>query len=245
MKLKPKPGGPEMTAALAHPYVHKIVDILMRVLGNTFFKDVASFLTTYYHATQLDFVEALDDLRTNFRVFPNENGLFTPPTDIDELIQTLEALYQQDEKLVGFQRGAIVELLTARLVSLRYRPRECLSNQCFVDRRGREITGQIDIAAFSDDKNRAEGYECKMKASGTFGLASEDCDNLRALVKAAQAEEYFVHVGVVSFDSKMFVKRKLKHFYAPSYIEAYGFESIGNLRYTPSYIKPEDNIENL
>jgi hypothetical protein len=71
---------------------------------------------------------------------------------------------------------------------------------------------------------------------------SEDCDNLKALVKAAHEERYYVHVGVISFDSDRFVKMRLEHYDAPSYIKAYGLDSIIDLRSLPHYIEPDDDI---
>lgn len=242
MKLKPAPGGPEMTAALAHSHVREIVDTLFMVIDTKFFKDVALFLNTYNQRSQANFAESLEVLLSSFQVFPDENGLFTTPEYAEELLQMITALYEQDGRIVGFQRGAILELLTSRLVSSRYPAGECMSNQRFVDKHGRDITGQIDVAVLSNSRNCAEGYECKIKASGTPGLASEDCSNLRALVRAAHDEEYFVLVGVVSFDSNKIVERRLKHYDAPSYIKAYGLDSVMNLRNTPPFIEPGDDI---
>ncbi|MEO8972392.1 MAG: hypothetical protein ABI406_12420 [Ktedonobacteraceae bacterium] len=103
----------------------------------------------------------------------------------------------------------------------------------------REVTGQIDVAVLSEN-TVVEGYECKIKASG---IASEDCDNLKALVKAAHNEEYAVHVGFVSFENDKLVKAKLEYFSAPSYIDIYGLDSIQYLRDEPQYIEPDEDIE--
>ncbi|HCI81566.1 MAG TPA: hypothetical protein DHW02_17970 [Ktedonobacter sp.] len=142
--------------------------------------------------------------------------------------------------MVDFLRGAIVELLTMRLVEQRCYAGECLSDQKFLDKNGREVTGQIDVAVLSHDDKYAEGYECKIKADG---LMSEDCSNLKALVYAAHEEDYAVHVGIVAFVADRLVNRKLENFNAPSYVAAYGLDSLTQLQDTPNYVEPDDSIE--
>ena len=84
--------------------------------------------------------------------------------------------------------------------------------------------------------SKMEGsHECKIKADG---IMSEDCDNLKALVRAARNEGYYVHVGITSFVADKLVKRRLEHFDAPLYITAYGLDSITRLRNLPHYIDP-------
>jgi hypothetical protein len=243
MKLRPAPGGPEMSRALSNQYVLGIVAILRRILDQEFFRDVALFLNTYNQRSQDNFAEALADLRTSFQIFPDEDGLFTVPSFVDELIHMLEALYQYDDRTVGFLRGAIVEQLTFQPVSQRYFSGECASNHRFLDMHGREVTGQIDVAALSHINYFAEGYECKIRARSTYGLMSEDCDNLKALARVAHDERYCVHVGVVAFDNDKLVRMRLLHFNAPPYIKAYGLNSIIDLRTLPQYIEPDDDLE--
>lgn len=86
----------------------------------------------------------------------------------------------------------------------------------------------------------AEGYECKIKADG---LMSEDCDNLKALVRAAHREDYYFHVGVTAFVADRSIKDKLEHWDTPSYIAVYGLDSLTNLRTTPDYLEPDDSVE--
>ncbi|MEO8954711.1 MAG: hypothetical protein ABI465_09080, partial [Ktedonobacteraceae bacterium] len=133
MRLKSASGGPEMTKALLNRYVLGIVAILQQVLDQEFFRDVALFLNTYNRRSQEHFANALGDLRLSFQPFPDEEGLFTVPPFIDELIHILEALYQYDDKTVGFLRGAIVERLIFQLISQRYLSDECVSNYRFLD----------------------------------------------------------------------------------------------------------------
>ncbi|MHB8598601.1 MAG: hypothetical protein ACYDER_17525 [Ktedonobacteraceae bacterium] len=227
-----------MIRALSNQYVLGIVAILLRILDQEVFRDVALFLSQYNQRTQLHFAETLRDFRTRYEDFPDEEGLFTIPDYVEKLIDMLDALYQHDERTVGFFRGAIVEQLTYQLVSLRYPSNECFSNYRFLDGHHREVTGQIDVAVLSAN-GVVEGYECKIKASG---IASEDCDNLKSLVKAAHDEEYAVHVGVVSFENDRLVKARLEYFSAPSYIEIYGLDSIQYLCDEPRYIEPDEDI---
>ena len=150
-------------------------------------------------------------------------------------------MYQHNNEFLGFLRGAVVEQLSLQLISQRCLSGECFSNQRFEDNYGKHITSQIDIAVLSDHDSGPfiEGYECKIKASG---IQSEDCDNLRALVKATHDENSYVYVGVISFENDQFVKRRLDHFNAPSYINVYGLDSIKDLSNIPEYVTPDDNI---
>ncbi len=240
MKLKPAPGGPEMVNALSDQNVRGIVTVLLQILNQEAFRNAANFLAKFNQRTQASFTEALEDLRISVQVYPDEQGLYTTPESVDAFIDMLEALYQQNERIVGFLRGAIVERLTSRLILQRCYPDECQSNQKFLDERGREVTGQIDVAVLSYNNPFAEGYECKIKADG---LMSKDCDNLKALVRAARNEDYYIHVGITSFVADKLVKSKLDHFDAPPYITAYGLDSITQLCKTPRYIEPDDILE--
>jgi len=242
MRLKPAPGSPEMIRAHSNTLVHEIVYTLLQAIDQELFRNVALFLNTYNQGSQQNFSEALSDLRTN--TLPDEEGFFSAPAYLDTLVRNLEALYQHNENTLGFLRGAILEQLALRLISQRCLSSECFSNQLFLDKYGKEVTGQIDVGALSNNEYFVEGYECKIKAKGTYGLASKDCDNLKALVRVAHDESYYVHVGVISFDSDNFVKSRLEYFDAPPYIKAYGLDSIIDLLSLPQYIEPDDDIEN-
>ena len=112
MKVKAAPGSQEMQDALRNPLVHVIVNILLQVIDETFFRRVALFLNMYTQRTQPGFKEKLQALRAYAKKYPDEKGLFAPPKYVDELLQTLDALYQQSDKIVGYRRGAIVERST-------------------------------------------------------------------------------------------------------------------------------------
>ena len=240
MKLRPAPRGPEMVNALSDQNVRDIVTMLLQILNQESFRNFANFLVKFTTRTQVNFTEALEDLRISFQSYPDAQGLYLTPESVNAFIDRLKALYQQNERMVGFLRGAIVERLTSELISQRCYAGECQSNQKFLDERGREVTGQIDVAVLSHNNSFAEGYECKTKADG---IMSEDCDNLKALVRTARNENYYVHVGFASFVADKLVKRRLEYFNAPSYIMAYGLNSITKLRNTPHYIEPDDILE--
>lgn len=230
MRLISASGSPDMQEALAHPYVQTIVTILLQVQNQNLFRLIAQFLKQHDQPTSPRFAQNLEALNNYYQRHPNSQGVFSDSTDIGVLKQTLDDLYQQHEKKIRYQRGAIVELLVRNLVCPRYRPNECLGNQRFMDERGRAITDQVDVAALSHNQYYVEGYECKIKASG---IASEDCTNLIALAKAAQERDYLANVGVVSFDNDWLVKNKIKYFDYVSYIRPYGLDSLATLQNTP------------
>ncbi len=240
MRLRPAPGSPDMRKALSNQYVLEIVTILHEVVDKEFFRDVALFLRTYTSSSQKFLKNSLDDLRNSD--FPDEDASFVSSDYVNKLINMLEALYQYDDKYLGFLRGAIVEKLAFRLISNRCIKGECFSNYYFEDMRGRRVTAQIDVAVLSrsiEDTYFAEGYECKMSPEG---VKSEDCDNLWALIKTALDEEYYVHAGVVSFENDLYIERRLKYLEASRYIKGYGLDSLIELENLPEYIGPANSI---
>ena len=110
MHIIPAPGCPEMQAALRHSNVRKIVDILLQIIDQDYFKRVALFLRNNDQRTSPTFEQKLQALRMNPNR-PDTRGRYITPPYIDELVLTLDALYGQDQKKIDFQRGAIVELL--------------------------------------------------------------------------------------------------------------------------------------
>lgn len=226
MKLVPAPGSPQMQRALSHRYVHTIVDILLQY--PELLTGVARLLQTYEQHAQSGIEDALEALRIIQRR-PNATGQ-TIASHVIELTQTIHDLYQQSNEVISYQRGAIVELLAYKLVSARYAPAECLGNHSFHDTQGRPITGQVDVAALSRDRNQLEGYECKLKANS---IESSDCTNLVYLAQTAQNLGYRANVGFVTFDDDMYMRRKVARFNPPSTIKFYGLDSIKTLRDNP------------
>src|SRR6266566_1928325 len=184
MKLRPAPRGPEMVNALSDQNVRDIVTMLLQILNQESFRNFANFLVKFTTRTQVNFTEALEDLRISFQSYPDAQGLYLTPESVNAFIDRLKALYQQNERMVGFLRGAIVERLTSELISQRCYAGECQSKQ-----------------------------------------------------------KYYFHVCFASFVADKLVKRRLEYFNAPSYIMAYGLNSITKLRNTPHYIEPDDILE--
>jgi len=230
MKVKAAPGSQEMQDALRHPHVYTIANILLQVIDENLFRYVALFLNTYSQRTHPRFTEDLQALRTYAKKYPNEEGLFTPPKYVDELLQTLDALYQQNDKIIGYRRGAIVELFATKLVCPRYKQGECLDNQSFHDEQSPYFSAQIDVAAHSRSSQKIEGYTCKVKADT---IASADCTNLTALADIVEKREYHVHIGAVCFDRSALIQSRIAKFPLTRSIQAYGIDNISTLRKSP------------
>lgn len=226
MKLVPAGGGPQMQRALAHRSVHTIAAILSQ--HPELLAVVAPILKIYDQHAQAGLAHDLDLLRIN-QSRPGDTGLI-PPDHIVELGQALHDLYQQRDDEIRYQRGAILEILTHRLVSPRYQPGECQSDYRFVDEHGKYVTEQIDVAAISQRKKWAEGYECKLKANG---IASAHCTGLAYLAEVAHQEGYHINVGFVALDDERIIARRITRLYPSLVLKAYGLNRIWVLRDNP------------
>lgn len=227
MKLVPA-SSPGMEAAHSHTNVRTTVDILMR--DRNLLRPTARFLKKFTSRDQSNFEESLDALRL-FRSRPDSNGIVTTPDHVITLTQTLSKVYQQsDLDKIKYQRGAIVESLVRQLIRHRYdRLGElCLNNQRFVENY-REITvKEVDVAALSTTRLKAEGYECKVSPTS---FEPYDRINLSNLADAANDRQYRVNVGFVAFESDSVMKIKLIKLGLPSAIKLYGLDSIESLQH--------------
>ena len=229
MRLVPAGGSPQMQRALIHRHVLTIANILFQYLEQPeLLRTVASILQTYERRAQAGLEADLEYLRVN-QSRPGDAGL-APPSHVVELIQTLRNLYQQRDEDIRYQRGAILEVLVYLLVSPRYKADECQSNHRFVDNHEKYVTDQVDVAALSQNKREAEGYECKLKASG---IESSDCTSLAHLADVAQEEDYRTNVGFVTFDDEKPIRRKIARLHSSPVLNAYGLDSLGPLRNSP------------
>jgi len=228
MHLIPAPGSPEMQAALSHSNVRTIVDILLQIIDQDYFKVVALFLRNNDQDTSPSLSQKLQALRNQYKPRPNAEGRFAVPPYIDELVSTLEILYSQDQIRVSFQRGAIVELLASELVCSRCNSGECVGNHIFVD--GRYRSSQVDVAVFSKSKQQIEGYTCKTKPEW---VESADCTNLIALASKAQELDFDTHIGVICFDHSRAIDQRIKKFPLRMPIQAYGINNIQVLTKSP------------
>jgi len=227
MKLVPA-SSPGMEAAHRHTNVRTTVDILIQ--DRNLLIPTARFLKKFTSRDQSDFEESLDALRL-FRSRPDSNGIVTTPAHVITLTQTLSKLYHQsDMEKIKYQRGAIVESLVRQLIRRRYdRPGElCLNNQRFVENYRKITVKEVDVAALSTTRLKAEGYECKVSPTS---FEPYDRINLSNLVDAANDRQYRVNVGFVAFESDSVMKIKLVRLALPSVIRLYGLDSIESLQH--------------
>ncbi len=229
MKLVPASGSPQMQRALMHRHVRTIARILFQYPEQSeLLRTVASILQTYERRVQAGLETDLENLRVN-QSRPGNAGL-APPSHVVELIQTLHDLYQQRDEDIRYQRGAILEVLVYELVSPRYKADECQKDHRFIDNHGRYVTEQVDVAALSQDKRQAEGYECKLKATG---IDSPDCTSLVYLAQVAQEEGYRANVGFVTFDDEKLIRRKVAHLHSSPALKVYGLDNLELLQNSP------------
>lgn len=230
MKLIPAPGGREIQDAHTHRYVRKIVNILLLVIDQEFFEDITRFLNLYDRPDLPKFAENLQGLCAYHRSdLVGEMNIVAHPY-MDELIETLEALYQQDQKTINAQRGAIVELLAFEPIQEHCNDGECFDNHRFIDEASRYKSDQIDIAVLSKSRQQIEGYECKMKPEG---IASIHCTNLTALANKAEEVGYDAWVGFICFENSQRIQRRLQKFLPAYPIHAYGLDNMQELRNNP------------
>lgn len=229
MELEPAPGSQELEKALADPNVHAIVDGLIRLKGNAHFRTIAKFLkdNKRYDATKLR------ALKMNSGARPDASGNYPRMATITELISNIEILYAQTQEMIGYWRGAIVELISERLVNKRCQPGECYGNQLFVDGRKR-LSKQIDVAVLSEKRRQIEAYTCKLNRDN---LEIDDCDNLASLAKEAEERDYKTHVGVICFASNAFIELKIGECINNTNIsipfKAYGLDNFFELERNP------------
>ena len=228
MRLIPASGDPRLQRALAHSYVHTIVDILLAETNPNLFALVARLLQKYTRHAQEGLEQALLFVQNYHRPRQREGGAI--PEHILLLTRTIHNLYQQSDEEIKLLRGAIVEVFTYELVRPRYKPGECLGNQRFLDGHGRQVTDQVDVAAISRERYEIEGYESKMKVDG---IESSDCTSLSYLATVASNWDYRTHVGIVTFDEETTMKFRLARLNPAPSINLYGLNSIFSLRYTP------------
>jgi len=211
MKLMPAPGSSELREAHASPYIHKIASFLYQYLDADpdFFSDVALFLRNQKRQVtknlSVSFTQKLKELceRQNY---PHTDGSFTSSSTGDELKQVIAEMYEQDQEKLDFQRGAILELLTFKLVNSHCTLGDCKINHKLVDNDPFIHTRQIDVAALSMRDRQIEGYSCKVSPvnpNKSYGLKREDCANLMAIADHGLVKSFSTHLGVVGKKRKV------------------------------------------
>lgn len=244
MILLDAPGSSGIQDALENEHVKKIVDIFLdiREEEKIFFNLVARFLQEYSGFPSKGFARRLEALKNSkFRNIDSSGQRFSSSSfSPNDLFSAIEALYDADEEdIINYRRGAIVELLTYELVNSRCQEGECKSNQCL--RYGTYTSKQIDIVVFSKSKGRIEGYSCKIKS------VSADCSGLRDLVDLSdegKKSSCDICVGIVSFDNSSVIQQRLQTCsmpdapsidvpYLPHRIRAYGLNNLSDLTRSP------------
>lgn len=230
MKLISAYGGSAMQNATKNYIVHEIASIMFdHVDDRNFFMNAASFLREYEVKTASHFAIKLDALRRYGQIRADGEGRFITPFYALDLASSFEKLYSQPEDTIKYQRGAIVELLTLKLVNSRCDAGECLGNHRFVYERNSRSTDQVDVAVLAKRRQQIEAYTCKIKS---IGLTSVDCTNLTDLIQEAQEQYYDIHTGAVCFENSYKIEQRLRDFSTPS-IKAYGIDNITKLRTNP------------
>lgn len=236
MILIPAPGSQELQRALENENVLKIVDILLQIIRRDsiveqgFFQIVARFLKNLDKRTQPNFEKGIQALRLYYKRGTDDKGQYSIPIYVDELISTLEILYDQSEEVLGYQRGAIVELVSTELVCSRCDSGECFDNQIFAHNASRYKSNQIDVVVFSKTWQEIEGYTCKINPGG---LSSPDCTNLTALYKQAQELDFKAHIGAICFETSRVIAQRINRIPLDTPIHAYGTDNIRELEKNP------------
>ncbi len=229
MKLIPAPGSVDMQQASSHSYVHEIVNLLLALIEQDLFREVALFLRNYSQKTQFGFSEKLQALHIRRR--PDDTGNYAESEYIKKIIQILEKIYDQEQRKIDFQRGAIVELLAKKLVARHCNTNECFDNQRFIGEQSKYTSDQVDVAVFSEKRQQIEGYTCKINCQA---ILSEDCTNLTALADEAEKQGYDAYLGAVSFDNSRLIHSRISKIPSLSRaISPYGINNIIMLQMHP------------
>jgi hypothetical protein len=234
MKVVPAPGSKDMQDALNDKYVKKAVDLLLEiyVTNNAYFRRVAFFLKNNYQAGSPQFLEKLQALRSNAQ--PHLDARV--PEYIDKLIDTLEHIYERDQRTLDYRRGAVVELFAGKIVRERCEPGEYFSNHCFVE----SLYGygysskQIDVVMFSERRRQVEAYSCKINPRRVNKEAWESsCSDLVDLVSYGEEKGYVVHVGTVCFENSNVIISRLEDLPQTEIIHAIGVDNMHVLQHSP------------
>ncbi|HEY4034752.1 MAG TPA: hypothetical protein VGL94_12385 [Ktedonobacteraceae bacterium] len=248
MRLIDAPGGPEIQAALKNEHVQKIVDILLqvRVIDKDFFEDIADFLQKCDGEMPAKKVaKKLRVLREyGFKSIDiNGQRVLSSPSS-NELFLALESLYNAEKGIINYRRGAIVELLTYKLVTAVRKKIEPLSLQDkdafshLID--GVKTPTNRCNSRCQDDEcwsnqcldNQSGRYRSKqvdviVLLEKKYQIEGYSCKiNIHSikpielidifyLSKEAKKLNYATHVGVVSFDHSSIIWQRLEDLSVP------------------------------
>jgi hypothetical protein len=242
MRLIPALGSRDIQDAIKNVNVNNVVSLLLLLLevDIDLFILFASFLRRNEQKSTSNFFKQLQNLKSNRLKDCDAEGKYAIAPYTDELCQAILAVYDASPLVVGYRRGAIVELLTYALVSHRCKEGECKGNHRFLypsRPSPHHRSDQVDVAVLSELKLQIEGYSCKMQVKY---IESMDCTNLQQLSHNGNEGGYAVHIGVVSFDSSKKVRRRLKDLSSPELnlffedtIQPYGLDNLIALTQSP------------
>jgi hypothetical protein len=198
------PGSAEMQQALASPHVHAIVDGMLYANDSLAFRRIAQFLRENRQKTDPRFAGKFAALRINLSARPGKQGERTLSPLFATMMTAIDALYDAEQTMVDYQRGAIVELLAGELVQGHCQVHEFFSNHKFVD--GRYSTNQIDLIVHIPLSKQCEAYSCKIHP---YGIKSADCTDLSKLVDHLDTYQYDTHIGTICFENSKQVEGRI------------------------------------
>ena len=239
MRLIRADGHKQQQWALANEYTQTIARILSEHIDDdaTLLREIAQILQKFDGEAYDD----LDQRLATIRAFYELNDLSENiPDYIVELLealrnfyyQSLNSLFQKRAEQINSLRGAVLERLCLELVKPRYdKNDECANSRRFVDQHDIIVTKrELDLAAISTVRRQLEGYECKIKSNS---FVDQNRWDLRDLYDAASKEEYQAQVGIISLDTNKAVERRLRWLQADPCIQAFGIDTLDELRYSP------------
>ena len=232
MELQSIPGDDGLQDAFRNIYVRKIVKFLLQETDQFFFEEVLRFLKVNFERAPETFEQKLLALRHQASVRPDADGTSDTSSDIDDFIRAIADVYERSQLNLKDLRGAIVELLTMKLVSSHCEGGECGNNYGLVDEEYGYKSPQMDVIVLSTSRQQIEGYSCKINIK-RFEEKPWQIESLVALANHGQQRGFRTHVGAVSFDSSGNVLRQLRYFHSEEVIKAYGADNIKELRNNP------------
>lgn len=168
---------------------------------------------------------SLDGLRLSL-------GITHAADQIQAIITVLTEFYAyaHKHKDLDKKRGRLVELFAYAFIREFYEPEECLMNCHALSRaipRKRLNHTELDLCAWSESNLSGEAYECKVQP---YGLESSDFTNIITLADECHSYATAFQIGVVSFEARREVKKRLRHLAADPRIVPFGWDTIADLR---------------
>lgn len=120
MKLVDANGNLQLQRALDHAYVKTIAEFLYEHLDQKdLLEEVTEILQSCVRKNQPELQEKLQGILEAHEDY-DENGNPIVANYISQVVNILKSLYQRSDEIITDYRGAIVELLSYKLISHRY-----------------------------------------------------------------------------------------------------------------------------